>query len=103
MINKNQALIDALTPLVDILTDMIADKIKKKMLDENKPREIEFYNRAETANLLHITLPTLYKITKEGVINSVKIGGRVLYDAEEINRVAKNGCRLKYRKHAGQV
>lgn len=37
MINKNQALIDALTPLVDILTDMIADKIKKKVLDENKP------------------------------------------------------------------
>lgn len=103
MINKNQALIDILTPLVDTLTDIIAEKIKEKVLDENKPREPKFYDRVETAKLLHVTLPTLYKITKEGVINSVKIGGRVLYDVEEINKAAKNCYGLKYRKHARQV
>lgn len=98
---QNQTIIDALTPLVDILTDIIAEKIKEKVLDENKRREPKFYNRVETAKLLHVTLPTLYKITKEGVIKSIKIGGRVLYDVEEINKVSENCYGLKYRKHAG--
>lgn len=43
-----------------------------------------YYTRKEAANILHISLPTLNKYTRIGVIPGVKIGTRVLYNAKVI-------------------
>ncbi|MBI9057775.1 MAG: helix-turn-helix domain-containing protein [Labilibaculum sp.] len=49
------------------------------------------YSRNEVCEILHITLPTLWKKTKAGVITSVKFGSRVLYNESEILRILEGG------------
>jgi excisionase family DNA binding protein len=46
--------------------------------------QITFLTRSETADLLRITLPTLHNWTKDGLLPSYKIGGRVLYKRKEV-------------------
>ena len=43
-----------------------------------------YCTRKESCELLHIALPTLHLWTKEGRLTSYKVGGRVLYKAQEL-------------------
>lgn len=54
-------------------------------------------SRAEVANLLKITLPTLHEWTKLGLLQSYKIGNRVLYNSEEIENAVKKSAIIKYK------
>lgn len=57
----------------------------------NEKEEPERYStRVETAKRLRITLPTLNKYDKYGLIKSVRIGGRVLYPESEILKALKD-------------
>jgi len=46
--------------------------------------EIIFLTRNDICNILHISLPTLWRRTKEGNLKSYKIGRRVLYKKHEV-------------------
>lgn len=48
----------------------------------------EYITRAEAARRLKISYPTLWKITKEGKIDSFKIGTKVLYRPQDIDNLA---------------
>lgn len=96
-LNQNQMAV--LMPWLNPLIDVIAEKITDKVLTAIKPREPRYYSRAETAQFLHITLPTLARLTKEGLITAKKAGGRVLYEAEAIDEAVKENRVFKY-KHA---
>ncbi len=70
---------------------IIEDKIKQafalKEVASKKTasfKEPKFISRKETAKLLHISLPTLHDLTKEGKLESYRIGTRVLYKPEEV-------------------
>lgn len=52
-----------------------------------EPVEKIYYNRKETAAKIGVSLPTLWKMTKEGKIESVKVGGKVFYTVEAIDKV----------------
>jgi excisionase family DNA binding protein len=45
---------------------------------------VEHYSRIETAKKLKISLPTLWKLTKDGTIPAYKIGKRVLYRTTDV-------------------
>lgn len=69
----------------------IIDKAVKtalKDLASTKPGEpaveSKLFSRAETAEFLKISLVTLYEWTKNGILKSYKIGGRVYYKQEEL-------------------
>ena len=61
-------------------------------------REPRYYTRQETADKIHVTLPTLARLTKEGLIESKRIGSRILYDADAIDRAVKEQVVFKYRR-----
>ena len=61
-------------------------------------KEPKFYTRKETADLLHVTLPTLARLTKDGLIVSKRIGSRILYEADTIDEAVKKQVIFKYRK-----
>ena len=82
-----------LNPVIDVIVEMVTDKL----LEAIKPKEPKFYSRAETAALLHVTLPTLARLTKEGLITAKKAGGRVLYEAEAIDAAVKENRVFKYK------
>jgi excisionase family DNA binding protein len=46
-------------------------------------------SREQTASFLSISFPTLLRWTKEGLLKSYKLGGRVYYKQQEILRALK--------------
>jgi len=70
------------------LAQEIADKvinqigaIKPQMVDK---LEYLYLTRAEVARIIHISLPKLNELTKQGLLISYKFGNRVLYKKAEV-------------------
>ena len=55
----------------------------------SKVSKIVYLTRGEVATQLQISLPTLHNYTKEGLIKSYRIGGKVRYKAEDIEQALK--------------
>lgn len=88
-----QALIvDLFGPVVDL----IVDRVREAVLTTNKP--LKYYSRQETAQLLRITLPTLARLTKDGILPAKKIGSRILYDASTIDEAVRENRTFKYKR-----
>ncbi len=87
-------LMPILTPFVDI----IAEKVSERLLSAVEKKEPKFYSRKETAQLLHVTLPTLARLTKDGLITAKRVGSRILYDAEAIDAAVKENRMFKYKR-----
>lgn len=78
--------------------DVIVDRVSEKLLSATEKKEPKFYTRNETAKLLHMTLPTLARITSDGLITSKRVGCRILYDANSIDEAVKQRVSFKYKK-----
>lgn len=50
---------------------------------------------SEVSTLLRVSKTTLYKWIDEGIITCVKIGGRVLFEQSEIDRVVETNRVVK--------
>jgi excisionase family DNA binding protein len=82
---------------VEQLLQMIAETVKKsneqKAQAKNETalpiKEAKFISRKETAAILHISLPTLSDLTKDGTLKSYRIGKRVLYKPDEVAEAVK--------------
>lgn len=59
----------------------------------------KLYTRKEVAKLLHITLPTLSRFYNDGIIPCKRIGSRILFEADEIDKIVKQGINYKYHRH----
>jgi DNA-binding transcriptional regulator YhcF (GntR family) len=92
--NELKVLETFLSPLID----MIAEKVSERILIATAKKEPKFYSRRETAQLLRITLPTLSRLTRDGILVSKRMGGRILYDAKDINEAVKEQVIFKYRR-----
>lgn len=93
----NQTQMSALMPWLNPIIDEIAVRVTDRLAEAMKPKEPKFYTRKETAQLLHVTLPTLARLTKEGMITAKKAGGRVLYEAEAIDAAVREQRTFKYK------
>ncbi|HTA61335.1 MAG TPA: helix-turn-helix domain-containing protein [Bacteroidia bacterium] len=77
---------------VEQLKEIIADTVRANSEQKQQTKkeisltakENKFISRKETAALLHISLPTLNDLTKEGKLKSYLIGARVLYKPDEV-------------------
>ena len=90
-----------LQPIINPLIDTIADRLAQKVVDvlaTSAKKEPRYYTRVETAQLLHVTLPTLHRLTKDGLITSKKVGNRILYEAEAIDAAVKENRIFKYKR-----
>lgn len=90
--------IATLMPFFNPIIDAIAEKVTKRIKDIQVERIPKYYTRQETANILHVTLPTLHNMVKRGDIIAKRVNGRVLFDAAEIDSAVKD-CRIyKYKR-----
>lgn len=65
---------------------IVAEEIRAAFAEaKNEPQKM--YSRTEACKVLHITVPTLWRWEKEGLIKGQRAGRRVLFSTEEINRV----------------
>lgn len=77
---------------------LIVDRVSERVLSATAKREPRFYSRKETADLLHVTLPTLARLTKDGLIVAKRVGSRILYEADAIDEAVKKQVVFKYRR-----
>jgi len=68
------------------LAEEIADKVINRIgaAKPQKEEKLEYLNRKEVAGILHISLPKLNELTKQGHLISYKFGNRVLYKKAEV-------------------
>ena len=93
--------LEVLQPIINPLIDTIADRLAQKVVDvlvTSAKKEPRFYSRIEAAKILHVTLPTLARFTKDGLITAKKVGNRILYDAEAIDEAVKENRIFKYKR-----
>lgn len=100
MITGLESLGDIQAPLNTVLENLaeaIAEKVaaKIKAEDSNKPK---YYTRKELCEILHVTNPTVIEMAKRGEICEKKIGGRILYDAAEIDEAVKENKIFRYKR-----
>ena len=74
----------------DPFVDVIVDRVSERILSITVKKEPKFYTRKEAAEILHVTLPTLARITKDGLLASKRVGSRILYEADAIDEAVKN-------------
>lgn len=87
-----------LMPILNPFIDVIVERVSEKILSATTKKESRYYTRLETARLLRMTLPTLARLTKDGLITAKKVGNRILYDAEAIDAAVKENRTFKYRR-----
>jgi hypothetical protein len=70
-------------------------------ISETKPKEPvkqQVYDRNEIKEKFHVSYPTLNRWNKEGILEVTKVGGRVLYTLESIEKALNVGQPIKYRR-----
>jgi excisionase family DNA binding protein len=85
----------SLNELLEKISQLIDTKIEQ-VLNHTAKNHSKFISRAEVAELLKITLPTLNEWSKLGWLKSYKMGNRVLYKAKEVEEAF---CKLITHKH----
>lgn len=93
-VNQQTAILSFFAPIIDV----IVDRVSEKVLTATERREPRYYTRQETADRIRVTLPTLARLTKEGLIASKRIGSRILYNADAIDEAVKKQVIFKYRR-----
>jgi excisionase family DNA binding protein len=74
-----------------LTTETELKNLIKEILIELKPKEqTPFISRSQTCKLLGLSLPTLGKYTKDGKIQSYKIGSQIRYKRDEVLTCLEN-------------
>ncbi len=82
-----------------IVEDKISNLLKQNSHHEDNQKE-KYATREEISDRLRISLPTLNKLTKEGIIAGYRIGRRVLYNWNEVESVLQEITSTKYKRKA---
>jgi excisionase family DNA binding protein len=69
------------------LKQIVREAVLETMTVKNgTPAEMKYYTRYETCEILQISLSTLDTYVKKGAINCSRVGTRVLFSEEDIDR-----------------
>ena len=91
---QRNLIMNLFSPVIDVIVDRVSERI----LSVTAKKEPKFYTRKEAAEILHVTLPTLARITKDGLLISKRVGSRILYEADAIDEAVKDQIIFKYRR-----
>lgn len=88
-------------PLMDAFVERVALRVRE-LQEDAKPR---YYSRQEVAALLHVSLPTIHSMVHAGVLHPEKVGGRVLFAAQDVDDAIHRGdlTRGQWRKKGGRL
>jgi hypothetical protein len=76
----------------------VLEETKKESKPKESGKKPVYLNRFEVVELLKISLPTLNNWSKSGIVQSYRIGNRVLYKLEEIEDAIQSVKNLKYKR-----
>ncbi len=69
------------------LSDTVRSEMERYLKELNPPKEeVEYLSRKQAAAMLQVSLPTLAKWTKEGILAGCRISSRIRYKKSEIEK-----------------
>lgn len=69
--------------------DDLARFIMQRIQEHDEP---QFYTREQLADMLHVSVPTIYNYRKKGLLpEPVTIEGRVLYEKAQVRKCIESG------------
>lgn len=71
--------------LTEWATQILASQPKSEVDDE----DLKLLTRAETAELLHVDLATLWRWNKEGYLPAVKVGAKTMYRKDDLAKILR--------------
>jgi len=77
------------------LKKIVTDAIREHRPEEKTARP-KYGTRDEVKKVIHVSLPTLNRMNKDGILTARKISGRVLYLWDEVYTAIEQGQNLKY-------
>ena len=81
-----------------IIGDIVRDELQKfKPAEPPQNANGEYLTRGEVCNLLRISLSTLHYYSKDGTLQSYRIGGRILYKTAEVQNAIQEIQTTKYK------
>jgi excisionase family DNA binding protein len=83
----------------DVISETVNTEISKWKHSFAPPAPAEFLTRKETTALLGISLVTLGDWTKQGIVQSYRIGTRVRYKRAEIETALLKTTNLKTKRN----
>ena len=87
-----------LAELRNMIGEVVEEKFQSFGERTQKNNNSEYITRLETAQLLKISLPTLHDWTRQGWLQSYKMGSRVLYKVREVEEALKKVHSIKHKK-----
>jgi excisionase family DNA binding protein len=88
------------TPMRDFKF-MIGEVVREQLetlIPKKEPQEHFYLTRSEAAAKLRITLSTLDKYSKAGIVQSYKVGGRIRFKSSDIEKAFEAVKNQKYRR-----
>ena len=78
------------------LRGIINEEVTKALTQvKDKPRRM--YTRFEAKDILNVTLGTLDNMVKRGELQAIKLGHKVMFDADEVDEAIEKGRVRKYK------
>ena len=79
------------------LRSIINEEVTKALTQvKDKPRRM--YTRFEVRDILKVTLGTIDNMVKRGDLQAIKLGSKVMFDADEVDEAIDKG-RVRRYKH----
>ncbi len=81
-----------------IISEVLDEKLKTQPPKEPNNKKLSYLSRTEVAKILRVSLATLHDWSKQGIVQSYRIGNRVLYKQDEIEKSLVTVANLKYKR-----
>jgi excisionase family DNA binding protein len=88
------------TPMKDFKF-MIGEVVREQLetlIPKTEPQEQFYLTRNEAAAKLRVTVSTLDKYAKAGIVQSYKVGGRIRFKSAELDKAFEQVKNQKYRR-----
>lgn len=78
------------------LRGIISEEVTK-VLSQVKDKPRRMYTRFEVRDILNVTLGTIDNMVKRGELQPIKLGRKVMFDADEVDEAIEKGRVRKYK------
>lgn len=88
-----------LDELKEVFKEVIREEVKNFSNSITYDEKPLYGSRKEVSEALHISLTTLYELTKTGVLIGYRIQGRILYKWTEVDQALQRVETLKFKRN----
>jgi excisionase family DNA binding protein len=82
----------------NLISEVLEEKLGNTSVKDSYISDSKYLSRKEVSLLLKISFTTLHDWSKRGIIQSYRIGNRILYKKNEIEQAITQVKNLKYKR-----